>query len=97
MEETTVLSAAKTMKLVGMVSLNNLIQLRSQGEEIINQIEAQTIKLDLAEMKSASSFSLSLLLCWIRYATKQNKTIEIINLPSSLANLASLYNLKGIL
>jgi len=97
MEEASVISTEKSMKLVGMVRLNNLTQLRSQGEEIINQIEVQTIELNLAEMKSASSFSLSLLLCWIRYATKQNKTVEIINLPSSLENLASLYNLKGIL
>ena len=97
MEEAAVISAQETMKLVGMVSLNNLTQLRSQGEEIINQIETQTIRLNLAEMKTASSFSLSLLLCWIRHATKQNKTIEIINLPSSLENVASLYNLKGIL
>jgi len=97
MEEASVTSTKESMKLVGLVRLNNLAKLRSQGEEIINQIEAQTSELNLAEMKSASSFSLSLLLCWIRYVTKQNKTIEIINLPSSLENLASLYNLKGIL
>lgn len=97
MEEAAIISTKESMKLMGMVSLNNLTQLRYQGEEIINQAETQTIKLNLAEMKSASSFSLSLLLCWIRYAAKQNKTIKVTNLPSSLENLASLYNLKGIL
>lgn len=97
MEEASIASSAESMKLTGVVNLNNLTRLRRQGEEIISQTAAQTITLNLAEMKSTSSFSLSLLLCWIRYAAKQNKTIRVTKMPVALENLAALYNLKGIL
>lgn len=85
------------LDLQGVVDLANVAKLRSQGEQLIKQAGQSVVKVNLGKMKSNNSVSLSLLLCWIRYAHLREKKLKVVQLSQATQDLCTLYNLQPAL
>lgn len=53
--------------------------------------------IDLAKVTSANSAALTLLLEWLKYARRENKSITFKNIPSQLLSIAAVIGVDKIL
>ncbi len=58
--------------------------------------QCKELHFDLAKVTSANSAGLALLLEWIRYAKKANKTVKFVNIPSQLTSMAATAGIQAI-
>ncbi|WP_166254071.1 STAS domain-containing protein [Marinobacter salicampi] len=78
----------------GQVDASSVLPLRAEGERLIGACQPeQNLCIDLAELATASSIVLSLLLCWQRQATARKITLQYSSVGERLHALASLSNL----
>ncbi|UZE95197.1 STAS domain-containing protein [Alkalimarinus alittae] len=85
-----------TLMLVGDVTADNVVSIRSNGEAIISRMASKGI-IDLARLSSANTITLSLLLSWLRFAKHNNVSLTIAHLPSQLFDMARVSGLELIL
>ncbi len=55
------------------------------------------VRIDMAAVGKANSAGLALLLEWVDRARRRDQRMEILHLPDSLARLAAITNLAGLL
>jgi phospholipid transport system transporter-binding protein len=79
--------------IAGPVSFANVAHLKKQGEHAIAVSTQSHCVIDLSEMKDQDASSLSLLLCFMRFAAKKNKKIEFVHVPSSVKRMQHLFGL----
>lgn len=78
----------------GQVDSSSVLALRAEGERLIGACQPeQNLCIDLADLATASSIVLSLLLCWQRQATARKVTLQYSGVGERLRALASLSNL----
>lgn len=76
----------------GTVDPLTVVALRKQGEALIMASKAD-LAVDLADMSSAHSVVLSLLLCWQRLAQGRGQTLHFTGVSERLGSLAALSGL----
>ncbi|MCP5162994.1 MAG: STAS domain-containing protein [Hahellaceae bacterium] len=88
------------LRLSGILDDNNILGIRQWGERQIKAGVAEGMSgliIDLAELESAQSQVLSLLLCWIRSANGKGSDVKIENAPLKLQEVARVSGLDAFL
>ncbi|WP_153099266.1 STAS domain-containing protein [Paraburkholderia hayleyella] len=63
----------------------------------LQQIEAGAQEVDCAALTQFDSSALAVLLAWQRAAQARHASLDIVNLPAGLANLAQAYGIAELL
>ena len=87
---------ANTLVLTGDVTAENVVTIRKKGEGILRKMPKDGI-VELSELKSANTISLSLLLAWLRLANQCNVSLTICGSPVALFDMARVSGLEMIL
>ncbi len=96
MSEATVIKADNGhADVIGELSLATVSRLRPLGIELL--ATHAFLQFDFQKVTRSDSSALTLLTAWKRYAKKNGKTIEFINLPTQLLEMAQLSRLDKIL
>ncbi len=86
--------------VVGDLSFDSVVDVEKEGFAVINEGGKQ-VTLDLSQVQACSSAAMALLLSWLRYASKQQKSLIFSGLPTSLtamikgAQLDSLFTIQN--
>ncbi len=78
------------------------------GDITINQVEAllaeskalrmpEALEIDLAQVAEVDTFALSLIFEWLRQAIAAKASINVVNVPTNLASLATLYGVLDLI
>lgn len=94
--QATLISTDQGFSVQGCVGFSNVVRLRFDGEKLLKKFSQENIAIDLTEMKEQDASSLSLLLCWIRFAKKNKKTLQFVNLSHSLQRMSKMFGLVWI-
>lgn len=65
------------------------IDLRPEG--------SSTMEIDFSQVEAVDSAAVSLLLCWLRRAQRENVTLNFSKIPDNLLSLARLYGVAELL
>lgn len=79
----------------GDLDLTSVGLLAREGERLFAADPA--VRIDLQGVGQANSAGLALLLEWLAQAQRRDQHLEIANLPESLARIAAITNLSGLL
>lgn len=79
--------SGRQLVVVGAIGFDNVLQLRQQGERLIDAAD-ERCEIDFSEVSRTGSAGLTLLFCWLRYAGDRQKTLTYSNLPEDLVGLA---------
>lgn len=82
----------RTLHVTGEVRSDTVVALRKQGEQLIASAGGD-LQVDLSGLEEAHSVVLSMLLCWQRFAARQNVRLTYQGVSQRLASLAALSNL----
>lgn len=82
------------MQLSGHLTMDTVPALYAQG---LPHLDRDGLVLDFAQVESADSSAVSLLLGWMRAAKEKKRELSIINLPPSMLSLAGLYGVADLL
>ena len=85
------------IELSGVLNFDSVVELREQGFLAIETIESEKIIVDFSAVTKSDSSGLALMLSWLRYANKKNKTIQFMKVPQAIENLANSCQIKEIL
>ncbi len=86
--------------VVGDLSFDSVVEVEQEGFTVINEGGKQ-VSLDLSQVQACSSAAMALLLSWLRYASKQQKSLVFSGMPASLramikgAQLDSLFTIQN--
>lgn len=78
----------------GALTMDTVPALYAQGLPHLNQ---DGLVLDFAQVETADSSAVSMLLGWMRVAKQNKREVHIANLPSSMLSLAGLYGVSELL
>jgi phospholipid transport system transporter-binding protein len=78
----------------GGLTMDTVPALFAEGLPYLTQ---ENLVLDFAQIVAVDSSAVSLLLGWLRAAQQKNCELRVVNLPSSLSSLASLYGVSEML
>ena len=87
------------IRLSGSLTPDNVITVRQKGEVYIAEQAKKNltpIRLDLNELKTNSTLSVSLLFCWLRSAKKHGVRLHLNKQPVKLKSLAEMHNISSI-
>lgn len=93
----SIVIAADTLALSGVLDYDTVGTLDSQGQQWLKGAAPQECNIDLSGVTYSSSVGIALLLGWLRLAGKQKKNLHILQLPASMAALASVGGLDAVL
>jgi phospholipid transport system transporter-binding protein len=82
----------KTIELSGDLVFPDIYQIRQKTEAAISAQVGSCI-VDFSKVGKVDSSSLSLCLCFLRLAKKQNKQVTFTNLPDDMVSIADLVGL----
>lgn len=82
--------------LSGQLGPDSANGIRAEGEAIIASIEG-TVCFDLSGVVRCNSAGISLLLCWMRVANQQGKTIIFQQMPLRMLDMARVSGLDEVL
>ncbi|WP_225314246.1 STAS domain-containing protein [Marinobacter halotolerans] len=86
------------LSVIGDISPDNVGPVRTEGERLIaGQASGETIVIDLSGLGVAHSIVLSLLLCWMRLAASENRSLALEGVGERLQSLAALSGLDEYL
>ncbi|HLB56486.1 MAG TPA: hypothetical protein VJK30_04075 [Coxiellaceae bacterium] len=92
----TLISTDQGFSVQGHVGFFNVVRLRFEGTKLLKKFSQENIAINLSEMKDQDASSLSLLLCWLRFAKKNKKSLQFINLSHSLQRMSKMFGLVWI-
>ncbi len=78
----------------GALNMDTVPALYAQGLPYLNQ---DGLVLDFAQVETADSSAVSLLLGWMRVVKQNKREVQVVNLPSSMLSLAGLYGVAELL
>lgn len=84
------------IRLTGDLIIPEIDNIRKKIEADISTKEGDCV-LDFSDVNRVDSSSLSLCLCFLRLAKKQEKQLTFINLPEEMIAIADLVGLRAIL
>ena len=82
-------------RIVGDLDFNSVGTLAGEGERLFAAYPE--VRVDLQDVGQANSAGLALLLQWLEQAKRRGQRLELVNLPESLARIAAITNLTGLL
>jgi anti-anti-sigma regulatory factor len=82
--------------LSGPVDYTTAVQAREDVEKLIDAQEG-TLVLGLSEATEGSTIMVALMMGWVRYARRADRTIEFKDLPPKLAQLLDFTGLDAVL
>jgi phospholipid transport system transporter-binding protein len=82
-------------RIVGDLDFSSVGTLAGEGERLFASDPA--VRIDLQGVGQANSAGLALLLEWLEQAKRRDQHLELVNLPESLARIATITNLAGLL
>lgn len=85
------------LSVSGKIQFGNVVALRRQGNRAIACMTQQQLTVDLSGVTLSDSSGLSLLLCWLRYAKQQGKTMRFIHMPEPLSRVAEVCGVASLL
>ena len=88
-------TAPGAFSITGDLDFASVGDLLAQGEQAF--AEHQLIRIDLQGVGQANSAGLALLLEWLDRARRRRQRLELVHLPESLARIAAITNLTGLL
>lgn len=90
-----IITTENGFRVQGSVSFDNVVGLRFQGEKLISQRGApkKFFEIELSEMKDQDASSVSLLLCWKRYARKKQCELQVKGAPLSFQRMQKMFGL----
>jgi phospholipid transport system transporter-binding protein len=80
----------------GHVSFNTVLALRLRGEKILASAP-HSVEIDLSDMKEGDASSLALLLSWMRYAKKEQRTLIITHASAAFLRMQKMFGLTDIM
>ena len=80
--------------LAGPATLANITRLL---EDTLAQVRAGVTTIDLGEVTELDSSLLAAALAWLREARRQNRPLELSNLPQGFTTIAQLYGVAELL
>jgi phospholipid transport system transporter-binding protein len=83
--------------LKGPLNVATIKRVWQQGHRILDITKASQVNLNLEHLTDPDSASVALLLDWLRYAKKHNKTLRLHNVPKKMQDIIRLSNLQDIL
>lgn len=83
------------LTLCGALDFNTVVSLRPQLRRYLRPGESLSVNLE--RVGHCNSAGLALLLQWVEDARQQGSSIHFRNIPGSLAEIADLYNLTGLI
>jgi len=78
----------------GALNMDTVPELYAQGLQYLNH---EGLILDFAQVETADSSAVSLVLGWMRVAKQNKRAVQVANLPSSMLSLAGLYGVAELL
>ncbi|MDP4546922.1 lipid asymmetry maintenance protein MlaB [Marinobacter sp. MDS2] len=82
------------LSVTGKVDANTVIELRKQGENLVGSATG-ALRVDLAQLDTAHSVVLSMLMCWQRLAQSKQVALSFEGASDRLQSLAALSNLDA--
>jgi len=82
-------------RLTGDLDFTSVVPLVLEGERVF--AASPRVRIDLQGVGQANSAGLALLLEWVQQAKRRDQHLELVNLPESLARIARITNLAGLL
>ncbi len=82
------------LEVYGDLNFQTVVKIWQQSQSLL---EGQIIKIDLKHVKCVNSAGLVLLLEWIRYARKMQRTIQFFHIPPQLIFIAKAANINNII
>lgn len=82
-------------KILGLINFETVMQVYKQGIALLDRYKE--VRLDFADVVHADSSAIALLLNWLRFAKKKQKTFVFVNLPSQLVEIANVCEVMPIL
>jgi phospholipid transport system transporter-binding protein len=82
-------------RLTGDLDFASVVPLVLEGERVF--AASPRVRIDLQGVGQANSAGLALLLEWVEQAKRRDRHLELVNLPESLARIARITNLAGLL
>ncbi|MGB8516308.1 MAG: STAS domain-containing protein [Gallionella sp.] len=82
------------LQVSGVLTMNTVPVLYAEG---IPHLNLENLVVDFAKVELVDSSAVSLLLGWLRVATKNKCDLQVTNLPDSLKSLATLYGVAEML
>lgn len=84
-------------RLKGKLNVETINQILAPGHAMIDAVPASAgLILDFSEVKHADSASLALMLDWMRYAKRQNKQIDFVNITEKMKQIIRVSNLGDV-
>lgn len=84
-----------TLKILGELTFDTVVQLRNQGEQQIKKID--NVQIDFTEVTKCDSSALVLMLAWMRAAKSSGNKLRFISIPKELLAVAKLYGINEFL
>jgi phospholipid transport system transporter-binding protein len=84
-------------KVTGDLDFGSVASLVEEGERLFAGAGAGPLDMDLSEVGQANSAGLALLLEWLAQARGRGQTLSFTRFPHSLARIAAITNLTGLL
>ncbi len=81
--------------LIGRVDLTNVVGVYAKVKDLL--VTMPVVRIDLADIESADSSCLALLVECIRYAKTQHKDVSFYNMPQFMLDLGRVCGLDSIL
>ncbi|HLF67552.1 MAG TPA: STAS domain-containing protein [Gammaproteobacteria bacterium] len=83
--------------LKGPLNVDTIRRIWRKGHEGMKQTPGAEIVLDLSQISDPDSASVALLVDWLRYAKRHQKTIRLNHVPKKMQDIIRLSNLQDIL
>ena len=96
-EAAVTLAGESELRLSGVLDYQTGPRLRKEGQSLIKKAVANALVVDCSAVSKSSSVGLSLLLCFIRDADAQNKSLSIRGLPEDMREIAQVSELTELL
>lgn len=87
-----------SIRLIGNIDFDNVLECRRQGEQLLDDIDdtADPLRISLARLEQPSSIAVSLLLGWQRYARAHNKKLSFQAPPAALRQIITVCGLDAL-
>lgn len=83
-------------RIVGELTFNTVPEVAKKGLALFDGAGTD-LCIDLRGVSRTDSAGLALLIAWLRYAKKENKTLQFLNIPTQMLAIARISSLDQIL
>ena len=90
-------ASAGVISVSGTIDVTNAVAVRVSGERLLAASQEASIEVDLASLEQSGSVAISVMLCWMRLAKSNGKTLEFTNMPNKMFDVARVSGLDEVI